>query len=149
MKKLPSLLKKEKYRKIKFKVTKTQHLLIKATLNGVKGNFILDTGASNSCVGSDNIKVFELIASHSKNKASGAGATDIHTQIADQNTLQIGTWKTVAISIVIFDLSHVNEALVQQKSKPIQGIIGADVLIKGKGIIDYANQYLYLKNSKN
>lgn len=149
MKKLPSLLKKEKYRKIKFKVTKTQHLLIKATLNGVKGNFILDTGASNSCVGSDSIKAFELIASHSKNKASGAGATGIHTQIADQNILQIGTWKTVAISIVIFDLSHVNEALVQQKSKPIQGIIGADVLIKGKGIIDYANQYLYLKNSKN
>ena len=145
MKKLPSLLKKEKYRKIKFKVTKTQHLLIKATLNGVKGNFILDTGASNSCVGSDSIKAFELIASHSKNKASGAGATGIHTQIADQNILQIGTWKTVAISIVIFDLSHVNEALVQQKSKPIQGIIGADVLIKGKGIIDYANQYLYLK----
>lgn len=149
MKKLPSLLKKEKYRKIKFKVTKTQHLLIKATLNGVKGHFILDTGASNSCVGSDNIKAFELIASHSKNKASGAGATGIHTQIADQNRLQIGPWKTVAISIVIFDLSHVNEALVQQKSKPIQGIIGADVLIKGKGIIDYANQYLYLKNSKN
>ena len=149
MKKLPSLLKKEKYKKIKFKVTKTQHLLIKATLNGVKGNFILDTGASNSCVGSDSIKAFELIASHSKNKASGAGATGIHTQIADQNILQIGTWKTVAISIVIFDLSHVNEALVQQKSKPIQGIIGADVLIKGKGIIDYANQYLYLKNSKN
>ena len=145
MKKLPSLLKKEKYKKIKFKVTKTQHLLIKATLNGVKGNFILDTGASNSCVGSDSIKAFELIASHSKNKASGAGATGIHTQIADQNILQIGTWKTVAISIVIFDLSHVNEALVQQKSKPIQGIIGADVLIKGKGIIDYANQYLYLK----
>ena len=149
MKKLPSLLKKEKYRKIKFKVTKTKHLLIKATLNGVKGNFILDTGASNSCVGSDSIKAFELIASHSKNKASGAGATGIHTQIADQNILQIGTWKTVAISIVIFDLSHVNEALVKQKSKPIQGIIGADVLIKGKGIIDYANQYLYLKNSKN
>ena len=145
MEHLPAILKKEKYKKIKFKVTKTQHLLIKATLNGVKGNFILDTGASNSCVGSDSIKAFELIASHSKNKASGAGATGIHTQIADQNILQIGTWKTVAISIVIFDLSHVNEALVQQKSKPIQGIIGADVLIKGKGIIDYANQYLYLK----
>ena len=145
MKHLPAILKKEKYRKIKFKVTKTQHLLIKATLNGMKGHFILDTGASNSCVGFDSVEWFQLIATHSKSKAAGAGATGMLTQIADQNILQIGTWKTVAISIVIFDLSHVNEALVQQKSKPIQGIIGADVLIKGKGIIDYANQYLYLK----
>jgi predicted aspartyl protease len=145
MEHLPAILKKEKYKKIKFKVTKTQHLLIKATLNGVKGNFILDTGASNSCVGFDSIEWFQLIATHSKTKAAGAGATGMLTQIADQNVLWIGAWKALNFSIVIFDLSHVNEALLQQKTKPVQGIIGADILLKGKGIIDYANQYLYLK----
>ena len=145
MEHLPAILKKEKYKKIKFKVTKTQHLLIKATLNGVKGNFILDTGASNSCVGFDSIERFQLIATHSKTKAAGAGATGMLTQIADQNVLWIGAWKALNFSIVIFDLSHVNEALLQQKTKPVQGIIGADILLKGKGIIDYANQYLYLQ----
>ena len=145
MEHLPAILKKEKYKKIKFKVTKTQHLLIKATLNGTKGHFILDTGASNSCVGFDSMEWFHLIATHSKTKAAGAGATGMLTKIAEQNVLQIGAWKAVDWSIVIFDLSHVNEALLQQKTKPIQGIIGADVLLKGKGIIDYANQYLYLK----
>ena len=97
------------------------------------------------CVGFDSVEWFHLIATHSKSKAAGAGATGMPTQIADQNVLQIGAWKAVDCSIVIFDLSHVNEALLQQKTKPIQGIIGADVLLKGKGIIDYANQYLYLK----
>jgi len=144
MENLPIILRKENYKKIKFKITKTQHLLIKATLNGVKGNFILDTGASNSCVGFDRIEWFQLVASNSKTKASGAGATGMETQIAEKNILQIGTWKTVNFSIVIFDLSHVNEALIQQKAKPVHGIIGADVLLQGKGIIDYANQYLYL-----
>jgi hypothetical protein len=43
-----------------------------------------------------------------------------------------------------FDLSHVNEALIQHKSKPVHGIIGADVLLKGKAIVDYYNHYLYL-----
>ncbi|HEU0137265.1 MAG TPA: aspartyl protease family protein, partial [Flavobacterium sp.] len=74
MKHLADLLKKEKYKKIKFKVTKTKHLLIKASVNGVKGNFILDTGASNSCVGFESIELFKLTASHSKTKAAGAGA---------------------------------------------------------------------------
>ena len=40
MKNLHEILKKENYKKVKFKITKTQHLLIKAKINGVAGNFI-------------------------------------------------------------------------------------------------------------
>ena len=145
MKKFQDILKKEGYKKINFKVSKTQHLLIKATINGIKGNFILDTGASNSCVGFESIKLLQLKAVNSYTKAAGAGATGMFTQIAKDNILQLGRWKDKQFHLVIFDLSHVNEALIQHKSKPVQGIIGADVLIQGKGIIDYYNHCLYLK----
>lgn len=145
MKNLPDLLKKEKYKKINFKVSKTQHLLIKATINGVTGNFILDTGASNSCVGFEEIKLFNLKAGKSKTKASGAGATGMFTQLAKNNSLQIGRWKTEEFHLVIFDLSHVNQALQQHKAKSVHGIIGADILLEGKAIIDYFNHCLYLK----
>lgn len=144
MKNLPDILKKEKYKKIKFKVSKTQHLLIKASINGVKGNFILDTGASNSCVGFESIDLFLLEAKKSKTKASGAGATGMFTQLAKDNQLQLGRWKDSNFDLVLFDLSHVNDALIEHKAKPVHGIIGADVLMKGKGIIDYYNHCLYL-----
>jgi hypothetical protein len=144
MKNLPDILKKENYKKIKFKVSKTQHLLIKARINGVKGNFILDTGASNSCVGFESIDLFLLEAKKSKTRASGAGATGMFTQVARDNQLQLGTWKNLDFDLVLFDLSHVNEALQAHKAKPVHGIIGADILMKGKGIIDYFNKYLYL-----
>jgi predicted aspartyl protease len=145
MKTLPDILRKEKYKKINFKISKTQHLLIKAKINGVKGNFILDTGASNSCVGFESIELFQLKAKASKTKASGAGATGMLTQISVSNKLQLGNWKHKGFDLVIFDLSHVNEALVAYKAEPVQGIIGADILMKGKGIIDYVNHCLYLK----
>jgi predicted aspartyl protease len=145
MKNLHDILKKEKYKKIKFKVTKTQHLQIRASINGVKGNFILDTGASNSCVGIECIELFGLKAGKSKTKAAGAGASGMDTQLAKDNQLQIGTWKSNDFHLIIFDMSHVNEALTHHKAKPVQGIIGADVLLNGKGIIDYYNHYLYLK----
>ena len=145
MKTLPEILKKESYKQIKFKVTKTQHLLIKASINGVKGNFILDTGASSSCIGFESVEFFLLEAKKSKTKASGAGAVGMFTQIATGNKMQLGSWKDSEFDLVIFDLSHVNAALIEHKAKPIQGIIGADVLMNGKGIIDYFNQYLYLK----
>ena len=145
MKDISEILKKENYKKIKFKVTKTRHLLIKASVNGVKGNFILDTGASNSCVGFESIELFKLTASHSKTKAAGAGAIGMFTQIAKSNKLKIGRWKDNDFHLVVFDLSHVNAALQEYKAKPVQGIIGADVLMNGKGIIDYQSGFLYLK----
>jgi hypothetical protein len=144
MEKLQEILKKEKYKKIKFKITKTQHLLIKAKINGIKGNFILDTGASNSCIGFESIALFQVDAQDSITKAAGAGATGMLTQTAANNKLHLGTWKT-KMDLVIFDLSHVNEALIQYKAKPVHGIIGADILLKGKAIIDYYNHYLYLQ----
>ena len=139
------ILKKHHYKKIKFKVSKTQHLLIKARVNGVLGNFILDTGASNSCVDFEGITYFNLTAGKSKTKAAGAGGTGMFTQLAKNNLMQIGRWTTDEFHLIIFDLKHVNDALQHYKAKPVHGIIGADILLEGKAIIDYSNHCLYLK----
>ncbi|WP_293872345.1 retropepsin-like aspartic protease [Flavobacterium sp.] len=139
------ILKKHHYKKIKFKVSKTKHLLIKARINGVLGNFILDTGASNSCVDFDGITYFNLTAGQSKTKAAGAGGTGMFTQLAKNNLLGIGRWKTDEFHLIIFDLKHVNDALQHYKAKPVHGIMGADILLEGKAIIDYSNHCLYLR----
>ncbi|BCY28004.1 retropepsin-like aspartic protease [Flavobacterium okayamense] len=145
MEDLQDFLQKKKYKKVKFKVLKTQHLLITAKINGVKGKFILDTGASNSCVGLEGIEKFQLFSEISETKAAGAGATGMETQLSKDNLLQLSRWKFNNLNLIIFDMFHVNLALEQYKMKPVDGIIGADVLLQGKGIIDYYNHYLYLK----
>lgn len=145
MEEIQEFFRSKKYKKIKFKVLKTQHLLVTAKINGIKGTFILDTGASNSCVGFEEIEKFELFAENSETKAAGAGATGMLTQISKKNKLQLGRWKSETLNLVVFDMSHVNEALTSYKTKPVNGIIGADILLQGKAIIDYANCYLYLK----
>ena len=145
MEDLQDFLKGKKYKKIKFTVLKTQHLLIKGKINGVKGNFILDTGASNSCVGFESIEHFKLDPQFSETKAAGAGATGIETQLAKNNEIQLGRWKNKKLHLIVFDMSHVNDALRHYKTKPVDGIIGADILLKGKAIIDYSNHCLYLK----
>lgn len=142
---LPDLLKKEGYLKIKFTISKTNHLLVRASINGVSGKFILDTGASNSCVDYNIVEYFKLDPKHSTTMAAGAGATGMVTKLAKSNVLKAGRWKYDDFELVVFDLSHVNLALEQHKAKPVQGILGADILMHGKGIIDYANRILYLK----
>ena len=46
---------------------------------------------------------------------------------------------------MLFDLIHVNEALIAHKALPVDGIIGADILKKGDAIIDYKKKYVFLK----
>jgi predicted aspartyl protease len=77
--------------------------MIKAKINGVKGNFILDTGASNSCVGLDSVEKFQLNTEESQTKAAGAGATGMLTRISQGNKLQLRKWKHKNFDLVIFD----------------------------------------------
>lgn len=145
---LKKVLRKKKYIRIKLKKIVTNHLELSAKINGVKGKFILDTGASNSCVGLDLIEHFKLITEESEVKAAGAGATDMETKKSEDNTLLIGKWKTKYCNLVLFDLTHVNTALTQQKATKVHGIIGADILENGKAFIDYDEKVLYLKKPK-
>lgn len=147
MSSLKKFLKKKKYVKIPLILTKTNHFAIMAKINGVKGRFILDTGASNTCVSFDKIEYFKLTSEASEIKAAGAGATNMETLISTKNRINIGKWKKKKLKIVLFDLVHVNEALTSHNARPVDGIIGADVLIKAKAVIDYGKCCLYMKFS--
>ena len=126
-------------------LTGTNHFEIKAEINGVSGRFILDTGASNTCVGIDKADMFKLVSEVSEIKAAGAGARDMETHISNKNKIAIGDWKYKKQKIVLFDLIHVNEALIAHQALPVDGIIGADVLNNARAIIDYKKKRVYLK----
>ena len=129
---LKKILKKKNYIHIPLKRMVTNHLELNASINGVQGRFILDTGASNSCVGLDCIELFQLDAEESETKAAGAGATNMETLQSKKNHLQLGNWQTKKCHLVLFNLAHVNKALTDHHAEEVHGIIGADIL--GKGI---------------
>lgn len=123
----------------------TNHMLIQAKINGITGDFILDTGASNSCVGFAGVAKFKLAIEDSSIIASGAGSDKMETKVAQKNCLELGQWSQKDMSLLVLDLSHINDALVKQKSQEIDGILGADILRTAKAILDYGKKYLYLK----
>ncbi len=144
-KRLKSFLKEKNYTHIPLTYTSSNHFEIKAKINGVSGRFILDTGASNTCIDVNSQAQFGLKTKESEIKAAGAGALEMDTWVAKKNKVKIGEWKRSKMPLVVFDLVHVNQALVAHNSSPVQGIIGADILKKGKAIIDYDKKCLYLK----
>jgi predicted aspartyl protease len=136
---------KKGYQCIPFETTTTNHLVLKLKLNGKKGRFLLDTGASNSCIDFEAVSYFSVKKMASDIKAAGAGGRGMKTEKSLGNALQIGRWIDDNIDLVIFDLSHVNKALVEHGAKKIKGILGSDVLIKANAVIDYRKNFLFLK----
>lgn len=127
------------------KLTATNHLEVKAEINGLPGRFILDTGASSTCVGLEQADRFQLDSEVSEVLAAGAGASDLATRISEKNRICLGKWEDKEAQIVILDLVHVNQALLLHEAEEVDGIIGADLLETGRAVIDYHKKVLYLR----
>ena len=141
---LNKFLKSEGYSSVKLIFLETKHYLIEAKVNSITGRFILDTGASNSCICTSLEDKFKVISKESKEKASSANSEMTNTKISKRNTIQIGKWED-KINLITFDMGHINNALSQKKIDPIDGIVGSDILKNSKAILDYKSNKLYLK----
>ena len=141
---LRNFLEQKGFYRIILKRLKSGHYTFKVKVNNVSGVFILDTGASNSCIGFVYDSYFNLNNEESEVKAAGAGALNMETALAKNNLLVIGKWKLKKMDFIIMDLSHVNEALKEANEIPVHGIIGADFLKKTRAVIDYGKNCFYI-----
>ena len=87
---LNKFLKESGYISIKLNFLKTKHYSLEANINGINGKFILDTGASNSCICSSLENNFNIISKETIEKASSATSKINNTKISKNNTIQIG-----------------------------------------------------------
>ena len=139
-----SFLKSIGYISVKLKFLKTNHYLLKACINGVEGKFILDSGASSSCICLSLENKFKIDSKENKIKASSATSNMEDTRLSKNNTIKIRKWRS-KISLVSIDMTHINKVLNEKETESVDGIVGADVLKKSKAVIDYESNKLYLK----
>ncbi len=142
---LRKFLEGQDFERIPLKKLNTGHYQLSLKINNIKGDFILDTGASTSCSGFESVPYFYLHMEESEIKAASAGAIDMVTKIAKDNNLEIGSRKLSNIDVVLFDLSHVNSALEQVEEQQVHGILGADLLKRLRAVIDYGRNCFYIK----
>ena len=142
---LYQFLRSRGYGRVRLLTLPTNHYVVIATLNGTEGRFILDTGASTTCVSTELATHFHLNPKPSEEKASSASSNELDTEVAHHNELLIGPWSSKRRSVVLFDMQAVNNALQKHHIETVDGIIGADILQSVNAIIDYKNDWLYLR----
>ena len=131
-------------KQIKFKVTKTRHLLCLARINGVKAVLLIDTGASNSCIALSEKENFKIREKGTTFEASGTGKDKVKAVLGHQCNLILGRHAVGKHAFVLLDMQHINATLIKETAKPIDGILGSDFLKNNRAIIDYRNKTLSL-----
>ncbi|MDB4113200.1 retroviral-like aspartic protease family protein [Flavobacteriaceae bacterium] len=132
---------------IPLKFTNSKHLICQLFLNGVEGNFLIDTGASNSCLDNTLTTKFSVIQEGDELPLTSAGNEKLNAMGSQKSSLGIASKALASIPFMLIDMETINAALVEQGDEKIDGIIGADFLHKKKASIDYDQSCLVLKES--
>lgn len=143
-KELSQFLSVHNYIKVPMSKLLSGHLHINAKLNGIDGNFILDTGAGATVIDSKASEKFKLKSEKSDGIGVGAGGAQ-GLQAATNNSFVSGDFTKNNFSVYVMNLDHVNKAFTQLGIKEVDGVIGADLLQQNKAVIDYSNLILYLQ----
>lgn len=123
------------------------HLTVEMRVNGVPGRFILDTGAGRTVIDRAAQPRFdEGRAVVAGGVATGAGGSGLAIAALPGSRLRIGAYRDDAFTVHFLSLDHVNAAFSQRGEAPVDGVIGADVLVRGGAVIDYPDMRLYLRN---
>jgi hypothetical protein len=142
---LDELLLKEGYRHIPLRSTNFGHLELSVHLNGVETIFLLDTGAASTVIDVEFAKGNDLHLQETFIKGGGVGTSTLDIFQLDEQELNFGDFILSDITIYAVDLSHVRQTLIDKGETVLPcGVIGADILITHKAVIDYSTLRLYL-----
>jgi len=142
---MENFLNKKKYFSISINILKSQHLVCSIKLNKKKGLFIIDTGASNSCIDKEKINFFKLIKNDSEIEVSSAGKEKLKVTPTKKSVFNFKNNKSLELSLMLLDMNSINSSLLDQNGQTVDGILGADFLLKSNSIIDYKTKKIFLK----
>ena len=100
---IKKFLNKVGYVGINLKKTKSQHLTCILKINGVEGLFLVDTGASNSCINNEEKEMFNQVDKNKEIEGSGAGTEKLNLKMTKKSLVEYGPIKIWEIFLFPFE----------------------------------------------
>ena len=122
------------------------HLLVNIRVNGKAARLLIDTGASQTVFDTTRVSNFlkdEKFEEHDK-LSTGLGTSDMKSHLVMIGKISLGEIDFEKYKTVVIDLSNVNVAYGRIRQKPIDGVLGSDILKRYKAVIDYGKKKLIL-----
>ncbi|MEI7596228.1 MAG: retropepsin-like aspartic protease [Bacteroidota bacterium] len=126
------------------------HLFISCKINGKEAKMLVDSGASRSAFDIEQIKKYIVEEEHEANQqlTTGLGSNTVQSYFSLFDEFQLGDFVLRNYQAVLLDMSHVNASYQAIGLEEIVGVIGGDILLDYKAIIDYKKKILLLRTHK-
>ncbi|SDD63795.1 Aspartyl protease [Mucilaginibacter pineti] len=108
---------------------------------------VLDTGASKTAFDQTMLAAASEATSilASDRLSTGLGTNTMESFTATIKGMKIGSLKIDMFEVAVLDLSTINIAYRQMGHPEVLGVLGGDILMKYKAVIDYGKQVLKFK----
>lgn len=116
------------------------HLLVEGEFqNKTPSYWIIDTGASKSVLDINLSPYYEIMESDNEDDYHSAGINQemMATQVGKMFFMKFGELEITNQKVALIDLKHVNEIYGKYTSNQITGLMGGDILMQYKCIINY------------
>lgn len=127
-------------------VLPTGHFAIRGQVGEEALELIVDTGASHTVIDAVRAERFGLLSEDRGGRVTGVGATSQSVESGMLHDVRIGPLSMDRMRVSVMDLSAVNSVLARLGSPAVDGIVGADVLIRRNAIIDYGALRVYFRD---
>jgi predicted aspartyl protease len=144
---LASLLTAEGYLAVRLVRSKSGLLEIPAQVGGSPATLLLDTGASRTGFDQASAKRLELCTRCIDDRACGIGGGDQPVSSAAMKDFCIGPCSLPGIDAILVDFSHVNKLRAKRGDKPVDGVLGSDILAARAAVVDYGSFTLYIREA--
>ena len=123
------------------------HLFIGSLIDGCHYDLLIDTGASHTIFEESLVpQMPDDGVIERKIESAGIQAGELKSSFGIISEFQLGDLKRTDWTVVLIDLSHVNNMYSKLTHKRVAGLIGSDFLLKYNAIIDYKKRELVLRN---
>lgn len=138
------------YIAVPFRQNIAGQLLISASINGVDGMYILDSGAGQTVVDAKQLDTLKLKLNYDETALTGGGvgAHSLENIPSYNNKLAISNFRIDDLVVAVMSLETAWESLARAGAQEeLFGIIGVDILKTGNAIIDFSSMTLYLQQA--
>jgi predicted aspartyl protease len=133
------------FHKMPLYVTEGGNSYVDSSINGTPVRLMVDTGATGTLLHRPIVRQLQIPIQQTDFQSRSINIEAEYVDVAQIRKLTVGTVSLVENRVGVANLNALVRGGLREESRPVAGLLGAEILNRHHGIIDFGTRTLYLK----
>ena len=137
------------FQAVPIQVSEGFNLYVDGSINGSPAKFMVDTGSFATLLHRSFVRRMKIPTQETSFQSAAVNLKRRGIRLAHIRALSVGSVNFTGKDVGVVDLEGLIHGRLLQGSPPVAGLLGAEILNRNHGIIDFGTRTLYLKRESN